>query len=164
MQHGKCLTAWHYLFTFFEPLFQLVGFLTLLQNSISACERIIRLLDVDPSIVDKKDAIELDEIRGKIEYKKVNFQYEDNLPILNSINIKIKEKERAEQVRQAQTAGEVRADLDPLYLSGLIRAVFFQQMLMWHHGYRSAPLPTMLAKAVDLLLDGAAGPKWRSKA
>lgn len=62
----------------------------------------------------------------------------------------------AEQVRQAQAAGEIRADLDPLYLGGVIRAVFFQQMLMWHHGYRPAPLPTMLVQAVDLLLDGAA--------
>jgi AcrR family transcriptional regulator len=68
-----------------------------------------------------------------------------------------------EQVRQAQAAGEIRADLDPLYLGGVIRAVFFQQMLMWYHGYRSAPLPTMLAQAVDLLMDGAAGPKWQSE-
>jgi AcrR family transcriptional regulator len=69
-----------------------------------------------------------------------------------------------EQVRQAQAAGEVRTDLDPLHLSGVIRAVFFQQMLMWHHSYHSAPLPTMLAQAVDLLMDGAAGPEWQSKA
>jgi AcrR family transcriptional regulator len=69
-----------------------------------------------------------------------------------------------EQVQQAQTAGEIRADLDPLLLSDMIRAVFFQQMLMWwHHGYRPSPLPTMLAQAVDLLLDGAAGPRWKAK-
>jgi AcrR family transcriptional regulator len=70
----------------------------------------------------------------------------------------------AEQVRQAQVVGEIRADLDPLDLSGVIRAVFFQQMLMWHHGFRSVPLPTMLAQAIDLLMDGAAGPEWQSKA
>jgi AcrR family transcriptional regulator len=69
----------------------------------------------------------------------------------------------AEQVRQAQAAGEIRADLDPLYLGGIIRAVFFQQMLMWHHGHRPSPLPTILAQAVDLLLDGVAGPEWKAK-
>jgi AcrR family transcriptional regulator len=67
----------------------------------------------------------------------------------------------AEQVHQAQAVGEIRADLDPLYLGGIIRALLFHQMLMWHHGYRPAPLPTMLTKAVDLLLNGAAGPAWR---
>nr|HID12381.1 TetR/AcrR family transcriptional regulator [Anaerolineae bacterium] len=67
----------------------------------------------------------------------------------------------AEQVRQAQTAGEIRADLDPIYLGGVIRALFFQQVMMWHCGYRPTHLPELLDTAVDLLLDGAAGPKWR---
>lgn len=70
----------------------------------------------------------------------------------------------AEQVRQAQEMGEIRADLDPLYLGSLIRALFFQQMLMWHQNYRPAPLQTMLAETVDLLLTGAAGPNWQPMA
>ena len=65
------------------------------------------------------------------------------------------------QVRQAQTAGEVRADLDPLYIGGMIRALFFQQMMMWYCDYRPAPLEELLDGMVDLLLDGIAGPKWR---
>jgi AcrR family transcriptional regulator len=67
----------------------------------------------------------------------------------------------AEQVRQAQAVGEIRADLDPVYLGCLVRALFFQQMTMWHHGHCPAPLPETLDKAVDLLLDGVAGPAWR---
>jgi len=67
----------------------------------------------------------------------------------------------SEQVRQAQAAGEIRADLDPVYLGGVIRALFFQQLMMWHHGYHPAPLPELLRATVDLLLDGVAGPKWR---
>ncbi|MEA3339813.1 MAG: TetR/AcrR family transcriptional regulator [Chloroflexota bacterium] len=67
----------------------------------------------------------------------------------------------SEQVRQAQAAGEIRADLDPVYLGGVIRALFFQQLMMWHHGYHPAPLPECLDGVVDLLLDGIAGPEWR---
>ncbi|MFQ6101360.1 MAG: TetR/AcrR family transcriptional regulator [Anaerolineae bacterium] len=67
----------------------------------------------------------------------------------------------AEQVRQAQAAGEIRADLDPIYLGGVIRALFFQQMMMWHHGHCPASLPELIGATVDLLLDGVAGPKWR---
>ncbi len=70
----------------------------------------------------------------------------------------------AEQVRQAQAAGEIRDDLDPIYLGSLIFALFFQQVIIWHHGYRPTALPAMLATAVDLLLDGIAGPKWRQAA
>jgi AcrR family transcriptional regulator len=67
----------------------------------------------------------------------------------------------AEQVRQAQDMGEIDPDIDPTNLGSMIHALFFQQMIMYHHGYRPAPLQEMLAGAVDLLLDGAAGPTWR---
>ncbi|MGC9336205.1 MAG: TetR/AcrR family transcriptional regulator [Anaerolineae bacterium] len=66
----------------------------------------------------------------------------------------------AEQVRQAQAAGEIRASLDPLYLGDLIRALFFEQMIMYHSGYCPAPFPELLDTMVDLLLDGIAGPEW----
>jgi len=67
----------------------------------------------------------------------------------------------AEQVRQAQDAGEIRADLDAVYLACVICALFFQQMMMGHRGYRPTALPEVLDAAVDLLLDGIAGPKWK---
>ncbi|MDY6875993.1 MAG: TetR/AcrR family transcriptional regulator [Chloroflexota bacterium] len=70
----------------------------------------------------------------------------------------------AEQVRQAQAAGEIRADLDPIHMGSLLRALFFQQMIMYHCGYRPAPLPELVDTVVDLLLDGIAGPQWRSAA
>lgn len=67
----------------------------------------------------------------------------------------------AAQVCQAQEAGEIRADLDAVYLACVLRALFFQQMMLWHCGYRQAPLPQALDATVDLLLDGIAGPKWK---
>jgi len=91
---GTIVAFIFYLFTFFEPIFQLVGFFTLLQNSISACERIIRLLNAEPSITDNEVAMDIDDIKGKIEYRNVNFEYEENKPILKNIDITIREKER----------------------------------------------------------------------
>jgi AcrR family transcriptional regulator len=67
----------------------------------------------------------------------------------------------AEQVRQAQANGEIQSDLDPQYLAGVIRALFFQRLVMWHQGHRPASLRDLIDGSVDLLLDGAAGPSWR---
>ena len=67
----------------------------------------------------------------------------------------------ASQVRQAQESGEIRADLDAIYVGCVIRALFFQQIVIWHCGYRPTPLPEALDAAVDMLLDGIAGPNWR---
>mgnify|MGYP003893250239 CR=1 FL=1 len=44
---------------------------------------------------------------------------------------------------------------------GVIRTLFFQQLLIWHCGQCPGPLPDLLSGMVDLLLDGIAGPRWR---
>jgi AcrR family transcriptional regulator len=67
----------------------------------------------------------------------------------------------AEQVRQAQVVGEIREELDPFYLAGVIRSLFFQRLVMWHQGHCPAPLPELIDGLVDLLLEGAAGPDWK---
>ncbi len=64
----------------------------------------------------------------------------------------------AKQVRQGQAVGEIDPDVDPLYLAAVIRSLFFQRLVMWHHGHRPAPLPELIDGSVDLLLDGVGGP------
>jgi AcrR family transcriptional regulator len=67
----------------------------------------------------------------------------------------------ADQIRQAQAAGEIRPDLDPIYVGCVIRTLFFQQMMTWYCESRSTPLPELLDGMVDLLMDGLAGSQWR---
>lgn len=94
MTQGTLVAFIFYIFMFFEPLFSLIGFFTLLQNSIAAGNRIIYLLDEEPAIQEKSDAIRLNGIKGRINYKNVNFHYAEDIPILKNVNIDIKEKER----------------------------------------------------------------------
>ena len=91
---GTIVAFIFYVFMFFEPLIALISFFTLLQNSIAAGNRIIRLLDEEPSIKDKENAIELKNIQGEIEFKDVSFSYSEDMPVLKNINLKIKPKER----------------------------------------------------------------------
>ncbi|KKN26525.1 hypothetical protein LCGC14_0873870 [marine sediment metagenome] len=94
LSQGTLVAFIFYLFTFFEPLFSLIGLLSLLQNSLAAGARIIRLLDEKISIEEKNDAVTLDNAKGVIEYRNVDFSYNSEIPVLKNINIKIKEKER----------------------------------------------------------------------
>jgi len=94
LTQGTLVAFIFYIFMFFEPLFSLIGFFTILQNSIAAGSRIIHLLDEEPAIKDKDGAIKLETVLGKIEYNNVSFWYEENIPVLKDINITIKEKER----------------------------------------------------------------------
>ncbi|TXT62673.1 MAG: putative multidrug export ATP-binding/permease protein [Promethearchaeota archaeon] len=91
---GTLVAFIFYIFQFFEPMIALIGFFTLLQNSIAAGARMVNLLDMEPSIREKKDAKEIQKIQGDIKYHKVTFHYEEDQPVLKDISVHIKPEER----------------------------------------------------------------------
>ncbi len=94
LTQGTLVAFFFYIFMFFEQLYSLVNFGTILQDSLAAGARIIRLLDEEILIKEKENAIEIEEIKGEIEYNNVNFLYKEDIPVLNNINIAMNEKER----------------------------------------------------------------------
>ena len=74
---------------FFEPIRQLTMQYSQLQRAMAAGVRIFEVLDLDPDIVDKPDAVELPEVKGEIEYKDVDFHYVEGVPVLRNINVHI---------------------------------------------------------------------------
>jgi ATP-binding cassette subfamily B protein len=91
---GTLVAFIFYVFQFLEPLIGLVNFFTVLQNSLAAGARIIDLLYETPSIQDKPDALNLGDVKGEIKYSDVDFYYEKDQPVLNQINVNVKERER----------------------------------------------------------------------
>jgi len=59
-----------------------------IQRSMSAAERIFEVLDTRSSIMDAPDAVEMPDIRGEVEYKKVSFSYDKGNQILNGLDLK----------------------------------------------------------------------------
>ncbi len=74
---------------FFEPIRQLTMQYSQLQRAMAAGVRIFEVLDLDPDINDKPDAVELPEIKGEIRYNDVNFHYVPGVEVLRSVNVHI---------------------------------------------------------------------------
>jgi ATP-binding cassette, subfamily B, bacterial len=53
----------------------------------ASVDRIFELLAIQPTILEKKQAIALPKITGKVTYKDVSFSYKTDKPILNKINL-----------------------------------------------------------------------------
>ena len=62
------------------------------QNEASV-ERILELLQVKPLITEKEKTIELNNIKGIVEYKNVRFGYDIQNPVLKDINLTVKQGE-----------------------------------------------------------------------
>jgi ABC-type multidrug transport system fused ATPase/permease subunit len=60
---------------FFDPLQQLSQLYTTYQSGMAALDKILKLLDEQPEIVDAPDAITLPQIAGRVEFRGVSFRY-----------------------------------------------------------------------------------------
>ena len=74
---------------FFEPIRQLTMQYSQLQRAMAAGVRIFEVLDLEPDIMDKPDAVALPEVKGEIQYKDVNFHYVEGVEVLRNINVHI---------------------------------------------------------------------------
>jgi ATP-binding cassette, subfamily B, bacterial len=59
----------------FEPIQQLSQLYATYQSGMAALEKIFQLLDVQPDLSDRPDAIELPRIRGEVDFDDVSFAY-----------------------------------------------------------------------------------------
>ena len=77
----------------YKPVKTLGNTLTSIQNIFVAMGRIFELFDLKPEITDCENPIELKEFNNEIEFQDVNFEYIENHPVLNNINLTIKKNE-----------------------------------------------------------------------
>ena len=59
------------------------------QMALMAIERVFGLLDKQPAIVSKQNAVKMNGLQNGIEYKDVCFEYVKNRPVLKHVNLKI---------------------------------------------------------------------------
>lgn len=73
-----------------EPVQKLVNFARLYQEGITGFDRIIEILEIEPQIHDKVDAIDLMDVQGNIQFKDVSFKYKEDYDyILKDVSLDI---------------------------------------------------------------------------
>jgi ATP-binding cassette subfamily B protein len=90
MSMGDLTLFMGYLWRFYGPIQGFTRFNQMLQRSTAAAERVFEIIDAEPDVYDKEDAIELDTIRGDIKFDNVVFSYEGEKNVLNGISFDIK--------------------------------------------------------------------------
>ncbi len=94
MTIGTLLAFTQYISKFFNPIQQLAGQFNLFQSAMASAERIFGLLDQDQALKDKENSVELNKIKGSIEFKNVWFAYKEEEWILKDVSFKIKSGEK----------------------------------------------------------------------
>jgi ATP-binding cassette subfamily B protein len=75
---------------FFAPISVLGNQYNQAMTAMAGAERLYRLLDTEPEWVDPPDALQLETIRGHVEFRNVTFGYEPDRPVLHQISLTAK--------------------------------------------------------------------------
>lgn len=74
------------------PIFNFVFINNIFRESIVGFDRICKVFNINPKIVDSEDCIELKNVKGNIEFNGIYFKYDDKY-IFENLNLKIKSGE-----------------------------------------------------------------------
>lgn len=72
---------------FARPFNELAMQYNTLLSAIAGAERVFQVMDQEPEPADDKDALVLDNVKGRVDFKDVCFAYEENHPILKHIDL-----------------------------------------------------------------------------
>ncbi|WP_425448493.1 ABC transporter ATP-binding protein [Dethiothermospora halolimnae] len=79
---------------FLQPIRRLAAFVQQYQNGMTGFQRFTEITSIKPNIEDKAYAVDIEEVKGKIEVNNATFSYEnDENTVLSDINLEIKEGE-----------------------------------------------------------------------
>jgi ATP-binding cassette subfamily B protein len=80
-----------YISIFTEPVRTLIDFTEQFQNGYTGFERFMEIMNIEPDIKDRENAVDMKNVRGDIEFENVTFRYEENTEkVLNHVNLSVK--------------------------------------------------------------------------
>lgn len=91
---GATIVAFYmFISRFFNPIQNLAEQFHRLQSAFASAEKIFTIMDIQPDVVDEPDAIELEQIRGEIEFKDVWFAYNEGEWVLKGVSFHVNAKD-----------------------------------------------------------------------
>ena len=89
MELGELAAFVLYVTVFFAPIQQLVQLYNTYQQGTAALRKLADVLDTEPTVAQRPDAVDLPPITGRIELKDLTFGYDADTPVLTGVDLTI---------------------------------------------------------------------------
>ena len=90
---GTVVTFYLFATKFFNPIQTLSEHFDTLQSAFASSEKIFTVLDMVPEVRDEPDAVELETLRGEIEFRDVWFAYKPDEWVLQGVSFKVEPRQ-----------------------------------------------------------------------
>jgi ABC-type multidrug transport system fused ATPase/permease subunit len=87
MSYGSVIAFTYYALNLLAPAVRFSELFNGLQQTKVSVDRILDLLDEQPDVIEKPDAIALDKVRGEVQFDHLSFAYKPGMPVLQDINV-----------------------------------------------------------------------------
>ena len=89
MDYVDLITFSLYVSTFISPIRKLAQFSEQYMNGSAGFTRFMELMQTQPTVKDRPDAIELENVTGRVDYEDVSFDYGNGVEVLKDIDLHI---------------------------------------------------------------------------
>ena len=93
MDYIDLITFSLYVTTFVTPIRTLVNFMETFTDGSAGFTRFLELMRLEPEIQDAPDAVALTDVRGAVDFCDVSFRYRAELPVLEHVELHIRQGE-----------------------------------------------------------------------
>ncbi|OAS86820.1 MULTISPECIES: ABC transporter ATP-binding protein [Metabacillus] len=89
LSYGELVGFVLYINVLFKPIDKISALMELYPKGMAGFKRFTELMDMDPDVVDVKDAVEVSSLRGDIKFEGVSFGYDEHKRVLEGIDLTI---------------------------------------------------------------------------
>ncbi len=89
VESATVVSFYMYISKFFDPIQSLAEQFNWLQSAFASAEKIFTIFDLVPDVQDEPDAMELETVRGEIEFQHVWFSYVPDEWVLQDVSFKV---------------------------------------------------------------------------
>lgn len=90
---GLVVAMASYASMFWRPIMNISNFYNTLVTNIAAAERIFEIMDIQPDIKNSIKSMTMPKLKGEVEFRNVDFSYEDGTPVLEDVSFKVHQGE-----------------------------------------------------------------------
>ena len=90
---GIIVSFYMYINKFFTPIQNLAEQFNWLQSAFASAEKVFTIMDIEPKLQDAPDAMDLDHVRGEIEFRDVWFSYIPGEWVLKGVSFHVNPKD-----------------------------------------------------------------------
>ncbi|MCR5685114.1 MAG: ABC transporter ATP-binding protein/permease [Lachnospiraceae bacterium] len=86
---GTLIAFGSYIGMFWQPVMNLSSYYNQMITNIAGAERIFEIFDTKPEICDSENAVDLEDVRGEIDFEHVSFHYDEDDNVLSDVSFHV---------------------------------------------------------------------------